>query len=302
MMAKINDANDVSFTSGAPVGAFKGAAKNLGNNAYHALKSYWSSTDLKFMHSTSPLHFYEQYFGPNKAAPKEQTYDMILGSLVHCLLLTPGEMNKDFFNMPELNLRTNEGKATRDKLLIDNKGKSPVTEEMLDQATKMVTSCQRNKRAMELLNPGHKELAFFWTCPFSHLNFRAKIDSGSSPLFCELKTTSSAEHAEFSRHAYNMNYDLSIIHYRQGMKSVFDVEPPGHFIVIEREYPYVVQDYPVGESFLETGHQKWLAANSRLADGIQKQRWPGYVPEGMTPPAVEAPPWAVNKMLKEQTA
>jgi len=295
-MPKIIDFSDVGFTSGAGVGAFKGCARDVPNQYYHSLKSYWSSGDLKYMHGHSPAHFQDRYF-KKPFEEKEQTPAMVLGSLVHTLILTPNEFEKEFFLMPDLNLRTNEGKAAKQELLAANPGKTPVSHEMLAQANAMKSSCFANPKANELLLEGSKpELSFFWTCPFSHLNFRAKVDSSSSKYFVELKTTSSAEPETFARHAYNMNYDLSLVHYTEGIKSVFDVAPPPYFIVIEQDPPFVTQVYRIGDGFLKTGHEKWLAAVTRLADGVQKGQWPAYYPAEQEPFELHPPRWAMSKL------
>lgn len=299
-MPKIIEATDVAFTSGASVGAFKGAAKNLKNSDYHAIKDYWSSTDLKFMHAHSPTHFHDKYYGKSKDEPKKQTESMILGSLVHTLLLTPNEFISEFFVMPDLNFRTNEGKAKREELLMANPGKIPITDELLYRANAMKSACMANKKAKEFLEPLQKELAFFWTCPFSNLNFKCKVDAASSKYFVELKTTSDASQEAFIRHVDNMNYDLSLVHYGQGIKSVMGVEPPAYFIVIEQEWPHVTQVYKAGQGFYETGHAKWLSAVTKLADGIQKDKWPGYFPEDMEPPEIQPPPWSINKLQPKE--
>lgn len=296
-MRNINKADDVAFTSGAEVGAFKGAVEGLGNSDYHKLKSYWSSSDLKFLAGSSPAHFHHRYFGEGKNEQMRVTEDMTLGSLVHCLLLTPDEFDVEFFIMPELNLRTNDGKAVRDKLLQENVGKWPVTESLLERARLMVASAMNHKQARALVEPVRKELAFFWTCPFSHLNFRAKLDGASSQHFIEVKTTSDAGPDFFSKHAFDMNWDLSLAHYREGVRQVMGVEPPAYFIAIERDPPYTVQPYLVGQSMWETGHHKWLDAVTKLANGIQKKEWPAYFSAAGDVPEINPPAWAINKTL-----
>lgn len=296
-MRNINRADDVAFTSGAKVGAFKGCVENLGNSEYHALKSYWSSSDLKYMAKTSPMHFQYKYFGAGKNEQVRITEDMTLGSLVHCLLLTPHEFEKEFFLIPELNLRTNAGKEMKEKLLAENVGKMPITEELLEKAKAMVDSAMSHPKVKQLVEPVKKELAFFWTCPFSNLNFRAKLDGASSKHFIEVKTTSDAGPDYFSKHLFDMHWDLSLVHYREGVKQVMGVEPPAYFIVIEREPPFTVQPYIAGPAVWETGHHKWLAAVTQLAAGIQSGDWPGYYPKEFDIPEVNPPAWAVNKTI-----
>ena len=78
-----------------------------------------------------------------------------------------------------------------------------------------------------------------------------------------------------------------------------DVAPPPYFIVIEDSPPYVTQVYRVGESVMETGHQKWLEAVSKLAKGVAHNDWPAYSSIDQDMATIEMPPWVVNKMQKE---
>jgi len=295
---KFVDASDPAFIAAAQIGAFKGAVKNLANNVYHGLKSYHSSTALKYLQAKSPAHFKAKYIDP-QAEQKEPTSAMILGTLVHCLLLTPAEYQKEFLILPELNLRTNEGKEKKAELLAANPNKVLITDEQLSIAGAMCESARSNPQVKPLLESGHKEASFFWTCPFSGLNFKAKCDSASSKQLIELKTTSDAGPENFARHAYNMNYDLSLIHYRQGIRTIMDVKPPAYFIVIESEAPYVTQVYKASDAMLETGHAKWLEAVTKLANGMQKQEWPGYFSQAEIP-ELSPPAWAMNKLMKEE--
>lgn len=307
-MMNINKANDIAFTSGALVGAYKGCVDGLGNNEYHSLKSYWSSTDLKAMSATSPAHFYDKYYGAGKNEIKKQTESMILGSMVHSLILTPLEFYKEFFLMPELNLRSNEGKETKERLLKENPGKMAFTEEMLIEAQEMASAAMNHHSYKRLFDGLKKELSFFWTCPFSNLKFKAKLDAASSKHFVEVKTTASggANPDLWASHLFKMNYDLSLIHYREGVRQVMDISLPAFFIVIERpEYPggnAVVQDYEVDSGCWDTGHQKWLDAVTKLSNGLQKKEWPGYYPVSNESPKINPPAWAISKTIQSGAA
>jgi len=297
-MVKFIDAKDIAFTSSAKVGAFRGAVEDLANANYHELKSYWSSTDLKYMHANSPTHFKALYLDQT-IKRKEPNSAMILGSLVHCLVLKPEDFPNEFFVLPELNLRTNDGKKAMADLMAENVGKYPVTEEMLLEANAMRASIFNNKEASIMLEAIRKEVSFFWECPYSKLLMRAKIDACSSKCMVELKTTHDASPEGFARHAYNMNYDLSLTHYKQGIARIMDVEPEAFFIVVESAPPYVCQVYKVGESFKETGHVKWISAVDRMTNGLKLNKWPGYTSDILGEVStIEAPPWAINKQMR----
>lgn len=285
------------FRSSLSVGAFKGAIKDLPHQEYHSLSKYISSSQLKLIASSSPAHYKATYID-GTADKKEPTDKMILGSLVHCLILTPHLFESDFFVMPFLNLRTNDGKATKAELLAANPGKTAIDIDMHSQAALMRDSCLKNKQAAELLESGHKESSFFWECPFSGLRMRARADSASSKALVELKTTSDASPEAFSRHIHNMNYDVSMKHYQEGIRVLMDVSPPGYFIVLEDKPPFVCQVYKAGETVMELGHAKWIDAVSKLERGLKNNYWPGYSDDSLAIQTIECPPWAVNKMMK----
>lgn len=291
-MQKALDAMDTGFRAASSVGAFRGVVKNLSNSDYHGLDQYWSSSHLKRIYSTSPKHF-EAEFSQEKSKP---TPAMILGSLVHCLILTPEELNKEFFVMPDLDFRTKEGKIKREELFALNVGKTPISDEMLSKAHFMRDACFSHPKARGALEGGANELSYFWNCSFSGLNFKAKVDSVRPGFFLELKTTSSASPLDFARHAYNLNYDLSLAHYRQGIEKYQDVLPDAYFVVIETEAPYVVQVYKASDALFETGHAKWLSAVQKLERGFKDKVWPGYF-EDTDVPELNPPAWAVNKTI-----
>lgn len=296
-MRKFVEAQDPIFMPAATVGAFKGAVLNLSNNDYHALDKYWSSTHLKALHKKSPRHFQFKQFEEPKEEKKKKSDEMILGSVVHCMTLTPQDFAKEFFMMPELNLRTNDGKAERDKIISENSGKDPVSQEVFDKAMLMTDSVLKNNKAMELLGVGRKEAAYFWECPFSGLNFKAKLDQSSSQHFCELKTAHDASPAHYAKQLFDLNYDLSLVHYREALRIIMGVEVPAYFIVVESEAPYVSQVYKVGEETWQTGHAKWLKAVTQLEQGLKNKTWPGYFTQEEVP-EINPPIWAVRSLIK----
>ena len=140
------------------------------------------------------------------------------------------------------------------------------------------------------------ELSFFWECPYSQMNFRGRVDALMGTTLIELKTTSSAEPKSFSRHAYNLHYDLSLHHYIEGLRQCGREVKDVVFLVAETSAPYVCEKYIVGESFLQTGQEKWIDAIGKLERGHKENRWASYVDEWACDAYVlEAPAWAKTK-------
>lgn len=295
---RIIDASDSAFRAAVEVGAFRGAVANLPQQQYHSLTKYWSSTQLKVIAKQSPAHFREAYFGKQKEE-KEQTTAMVDGSLFHGQTLENQNFSKNFFIMPDLNFRTNEGKARREELLNLNPGKTPVNHDQLISANAMVSSCMQHKTAGDLLTGSTNELSLFWNCPFTGLNFRAKIDAIKDNKLIELKSAKSAKPEEFARQVFALGYDLSLLHYIEGYKRVFDKTLEPRFIVTEKEPPYVTEVYKVDEGFMTTGHAKWLDAVTKLERGITKNEWPGYGAEDEEQTLFCAP-WMLKQFASEE--
>lgn len=285
--------DDNAFVSPAKIGAFKGAVKDLKNSDYHSLTKYWSSTQLKYMYESSPRHFEEEYIKPKQK--DEPSDSMVLGSVLHTILLTPNDFEKEFFIMPDLNFRTNEGKAAREEHRAKNQGKMEISDKLLQKAQLMRIAIEANPQARKLLEPGLKEASYFWQCPFSELPMKAKLDQSSSLHFTELKTTREVGADNFARQAYNFNYDLSLFHYREGMRQILDLEVPAYFIAVESEPPHNVQCYKAPDWIWMTGRDKWLTAVQRLETAIKSKKWQGYFPEDGDIPDLPEVPWATKK-------
>lgn len=277
---------------------FQGAVLGLSNKAYHDMHDSWSSTALKYMYSTSPFHFKAKYI--DRVLPSDgPSPQMLLGSLVHMYVLTPDEFDKDYIVMPEVDLRTKEGKAARAFTEDMAVGRQVVPFSVNEEAKIIAKNVMANAGAFRLLTGGEPEVSCFWTCPFSGLKFRSKIDYVGKDYFVELKTTKSAEPRTFERHAFNMHYELSLCHYAEGLRVLgLEDRKPCYFIVVETSAPYAVQVYRAGASLYDVGHQKWLDAVTKLEAGVKQNLWPGYIDHLVVGEAVlEAPKWAMGSAL-----
>lgn len=289
--------SDHAFRKQAESGEFFGPAMGVSNKYYHDLNKYWSSTSLKFMASTSPLHFRAKFFDSLEAESKHSDA-RALGSLVHCYLLSPGEFESEFFKMPELNLRLKEDRAIRDQIALDNVGKTLVDDELIAKAKRMADSVMNHRRSRELLAGASYETAHFWQCPFSGLRFRSKVDSLFGDILCELKTTGDGSPQGFAKQVFNLDYDLSLVHYAQGVRATLGHEISRlFFITVESVEPHCVQHYGIAPGWLEIGHAKWLDAITKLSRGVHEGIWPGYWhDDGGADPVLDAPAWELRKI------
>jgi PDDEXK-like domain of unknown function (DUF3799) len=288
--------------AGLRAGTFFGPVAGLSNYDYHALDKYWSSTQLKYLVSTSPRHFKSKYIDKNPEMKKAQTLDQALGSAVHSMVLTPDEFGAEFIVLREdLNLRTKADREERDQMIADNPHKMLIKSDMLAEAQRMTTSVRESAQCMAPLVGAEVEVSLFWKCAYSGLSLRAKLDgyNKKTDTLIELKTAASADPDEFARQCDNLNYDLSLAHYRQGISAIWPValtaEPRNVFLVVESDQPYVSERYFADPALVSVGHQKWLEAVDKLSDGLKTGVWRGYGFDEVT--TIKPTPWSIKKYL-----
>jgi hypothetical protein len=277
-------------------GEFRGVMANMPNKIYHDLRKYFSSTLLKFMYATSPRHFKAKYIDGERELTTPSR-EMLLGSCVHALYLTPDIFNDEFLVMPNVDGRTKDGKSAKFAALEILGGRALLTEDIKVDADMIVESLQADAKCRHLMDGAYSELAFFWKCPYSGLLMKSKVDALTSGHLIELKTSKSVKPEVFERHAYNMNYDLSLAHYLQGVRILLGDEyaREQYFICAETEAPFVTQAYKASDDFVSVGHEKWMCAVNRLDAGLSANVWPGYVDEILEEyPMLSAPKWAIK--------
>lgn len=259
-------------------GEFAGVVMGMSNYDYHQSAHYWSSTQLKYLLATSPKHFYERYVAKSVEMPKV-TQDLLLGSTCHGLLLAPDDFDNEFLVMPELNLRTKDDRAIRDQLIADNADKMVIKDDTYAEGLRIVEKVRGNTEAMSHLVGAKTEMAIFWICPFSGLKFRAKLDGWQSATktLIEYKTASDGHPDQFTRQVDDLNYDLSLVHYAQGVRRHLSPEIAKYqFIVSETSEPYVAATYAAHDMMIEVGHSKWMSAVTALEQCLLTNVWPGY--------------------------
>ena len=106
--------------------AFKTGMFDIPDEQYFKLP-YVSASTLKRLLND------ESYEVANKIQT-EKTDPMILGSLIHCMILEPNEVDKRYAVMPKVDLRTTVGKETKMIFERENQGKEIVKDEMFEIA------------------------------------------------------------------------------------------------------------------------------------------------------------------------
>lgn len=274
-------------------GLHYGLIENMPSKRYHELSSYFSSSDLKSIYKSSLFHF---NFKRNNGLDSLSSQAAVLGSLVHCFVGTPDEFGEEFYAVQKTDRRTKAGMAAYAEAMLECGTRQLVDSELVLKAKVIAKSVMSSDVVSKLMEQAQCELSYFWKCPFSSLNFRARCDGLSAGRLIELKTTSALGPKDFERQAFNLSYDLSAYHYIEGLRSSLGIEVTEfYFIVVETESPFAVQVYMANESFLASGHSKWLEVVTKLEKAKASNVWPSYAEENEVLP-LSAPRWAQPKV------
>lgn len=179
---------------------------------------------------------------------KLKTFDF--GDAMHAICLEPDRLKTEFVVMPELNLRTNDGKAEKKLFIAENIDKKILTFDEHKKLNLMFESVMAHPEARRLIEaPGICEGSFFWKDADSGVDCKCRPDKliEGSPYPVDVKTTPELNKFKFSVEDYR--YYIQDPFYCDGLKAN-DIEVESmQFLVIQKtiqlgRYPVMVKTLP----------------------------------------------------------
>lgn len=194
--------------------------------------------------SKSPAHYLEYLRREFKPTPA-----MALGSLVHCLLLQPNELGKQFFIMPNIDRRTKDGKAQYEQAQIDAVGKQIVTEQDYDEANNLVNKVVSEGHIADVIKNCNK-FEHEWREEIAGLPVRGFFDGEADDYILEVKTANDANPKTIINDFFNRSY-----HVQAGLYS-FVSNKPIKYLIIETSAPYNVVLADASEQYIKHGQNE----------------------------------------------
>ena len=250
--------------------------------------------------SDSPEKY--KYFKDN---PQEQTPAMAFGSAIHKLILEPDTFFEDYAVAPEINRRTNDGKAAWEKFVADNAGKTIITADDYNTMKEMEAKLKTVSLARSLLyEDGKSEVPVFWTDPETGEKCKAKLDRLDIGLdgryyIIDYKSALSAETFRFNSEIFKLGYHVQAGMYSEGTQIAYnlDYRPVFLFVVQEKKAPYAVNVIEVTDEVADAGNAQYHLLLGKLHDCKAVDIYPGYV--GDVPNDSFVPGW-MSSMLEEE--
>ena len=184
------------------------------------------------------------------------------GDAMHAICLEPDRLKTDFAVMPELNLRTNAGKAEKEEFEKENAHKKIITADDFKKLNLMFDSIMSNKQARDLIEAdGVCEGSYFWTDEETGLDCKCRPDKeiASRNLLVDVKTTDKLDKFTYSVDDYR--YYVQDPFYCDGVGRFKD-QPKMLFLVVQKHincgrYPCKVMYLP--DEAIEYGRIQYRA-------------------------------------------
>lgn len=224
--------------------------KEMSNSDYRAREGL-SSSDIKMLLENP----YKYKIGYKK--PKSE--NLALGSAVHSLILEPENFKRDFLVMPDLNLRTKEGKEEKAKLEYEaeSSGKILIKDESYKKALDIVDNFKQ-RSVFDMFKNGVSEVSFFSEINGIKCKARPDYFIQDKGIILDLKTTSQENGASpdnFLKAIANFKYYIQAKWYMllTGAKEFY-------FVVLETESPYMLGVYELDKVSLDFAEKEILRA------------------------------------------
>ena len=213
-----------------------------------------------------------------RANPPEPTDAMVFGSQVHAALLEPDAFYSRYAVLPELNLRTNEGKAAKAAAVLKAGGEAYVMKpERMAQIGNIVSAIKAHKRAAALFEKvTQRELSVFWVDEETGIECRCRMDAIGGVILADLKTTEDASRETFEFSIYKYGYYRQAAMYLRAAKAAgIDIQ---HYSIVaaEKEAPHGVNVFRLTDEAIAQGDREISDLLKQVALWRETGIVPGY--------------------------
>ena len=255
---------------------------------YHSVQALGSS-GLKNL-ARSPRHFHAMALDSQRP-PQETTPSMVAGTLAHCAVLEPDEMQKRYvIRPPGTDLRAKIGKEWAASV---PNGVTILTEAQHSTAWRQARAIRALPEIEALLNNGQAEVSAFWLDDETGAHCKCRPDfvspAGDGVILTDVKTCQDASPAGFVKTVVNFNYAAQAAWYSDGYAIASGKPVLGFvFAAVEADYPHAAAAYMLPEEWLGKARVRNAELLRLYVDCIANNYWPAYAQDIQQ---LEAPKW-----------
>jgi exodeoxyribonuclease VIII len=239
----------------------------------------------------SPLHFYEKHVIKTTEEPDKDCFR--IGRAAHCLALEPDKFSERFIVLPDINRRTNAGKAEYTQLVQKAalQGADIVTQDELVAFKAMADRMLSKSISRFIFEHAEFEKPIIVKCPRTGLERKIKPDISIPPgvvaelpfgLLADYKTTQDASYDGFNKSIWNLKYDYQDAYYTDTWCINYGLNPDKEmplfvFIPVEKSAPYDCNFIELSrEDKRNTLDCVILPILDKIAESFNTNIWHGY--------------------------
>ena len=238
-----------------PIVSGPGLYPNLSNHAYHSGPGISKSGLDMIAHSPSMYPW-------SKAAPvhKEKLQALDFGTALHCWLLEPEEFDKQFIKLPEIDRRTNAGKAEYGEFCIaaEESDQILITADDFEKLKVMRDSVMAHPVARWIFEqPAVNESSIYWIDQQTEELCRIRPDRmlTEQPIIVDVKKVEGLD--RFERHVAEFRYHVQDAMYSEGYFQHFGNHPQFWFLAVSSTVSagrYAVDVVEIPQDWKQDGH------------------------------------------------
>lgn len=252
-----------------------GLYEGMSNEEYHAALGL-SNTGLTEL-ARSPWHYYSRFLDPSRPEP-ERKAGQLEGSLAHCAILEPDQIDLRYRVGPNVSRATKEWKALDE--IAAAEGLELVKLEDYGRAMKQAESVRRIREVRELFEHGKAELSAFATADGVLKKCRPDWTAyvgASDVILIDVKTVGDAKPDEMARHIGRKGYYRQAAHYWRTFEQASGLRVAAFkFLAVESEWPYAASLTQLDDVSLQVAMEEVRDLTVLYAECLKSGRWPGY--------------------------
>jgi exodeoxyribonuclease VIII len=236
---------------------------------YHAIEA-WGSSALRAMRRGPPARVIWE-----RDRPDWNTDATILGSAVHCALLTPDIYTRDFAVKPVgMTFASKEGKAWRDDPI--RAGATMLSADAGSTVNAIVNALMDKTAVRESIEKASmREKSIVWDCSITGERCKARPDWIEGRYIYDLKVSRHASGSALGYRAFVEGWMHQLAHYRTGASAVGMDVRGGRLVVVEPSAPHFVYTLEVKIDALDLIEIENIATVKILRECRLNELWPG---------------------------
>lgn len=261
------------------------------SEAYNARRNYVRSSGLKVALACAEKYHHE-YVSDREVKEEEESKALRFGRLMHMALLEPVRTRERIKVGPANAPRnTNVGKAKWEEFYATLSPDSIVMDaKEADLALGMISRLMRDPYVPSIFTKGIAERSGYYLDEATGLECMFRPDyiveyENLIDIYDYKTTTDDASYDGFQYTIDKYEYDVSAAHYVAGAERLKKKKVYFHWVVQEKQAPFVVGIYTATKELLDIGEYKRRQALERIASCTKSGKWPAYTdgPVNMAP-------------------